>query len=1328
MPPAIPSETARERELFRYYQPDQAPQYGVNPDPAFADHSHVPHSSQDTVLTAFAQLGCLRLNAKRAMISLVDRDFEYILAEATQSMSLQSDTVHNLGDGMLAGNRTIAKSEGICAFAVDRFMDEIKQLRKSATNLDTPIVAKSFVIPDLAEDERFKLNAFGAAGSRLGFYAGFPITTRKDFIIGVISVIDDRYRGGLSPAEEDFLADLSTSIMAHLEMVRFKRQQYRAEGMVKGMGLFVAGKASLRNWWLHTGHRTRGGQGKHATQRGSSLQQKADEEYGTHHELGPKQFPPVENQAAGSNQDFAARSDVVKQWTRPLPPASETWRSLDLNTSKSASLEVSSPAGESVTASTESLDSKRSSKDFDDAADSLPNTNEIEAHDRVQESTIAKEIERTFARASNLIREATAVEGVLFLDAGLGNYEGSTSREDVRQKVPMAFRGKDERRTASSSDDDLQRAAIENVVSAPIISDGREGRVLRPSIQVLEKFCNIHGWSTRSQASLYGQRAAKSHASVPEPFLQRLLKSYPHGKIFNFDETGSMSSSEDDILNHDEESAICGDGRISARGKRRKTKQLRRSLEAKKILSIFPGSRSVAFMPLWDPHREKWFSGAFSWSLLPTRVFDVEEDLTYLVAFGNSIMAEVSRTNALIADQRKTDLISSISHELRSPLHGVLASAEILQGTKMDPLQTEMVSAIDTCGKTLLDVIDHVLDFTTLNNASKFERANRNKARDSYSANLKLQQTSGLSGIPKSTLDLAEATEEVVESILAGHRYTHGPTRASSDSLAATTIHSNDRSTGGSTVHFKNDSVMVILDLHWQPNWVIEVQAGAWRRIVMNLVANAMKFTDVGYVSISLRCDDVRSVKEGDQMSQVVLTVSDSGRGISEDFLRNRLFEPFGQEDNLREGVGLGLNNIHKIVQSLGGTIDFSSELGSGTKATVTARFKVPDTIVGAPLLSQRGQLISDLRMNTGKFRACLVGFDVLPNVTEVPTGILSLEAERKISLRGSLMRLLADWFGIEVSFAMSMPCVPADVYITTQEEFNSCSSETSFPKPPLPGTPGGGALIVIGSDSTLASTSKLNLLPNVVFLHEPCGPYKLAKALTVCLDPDRRSASQGEHNSDAERKFPVPDSSIPTESTSVGKSEEKELEPPKATSIPTRPRLNKSSTAERGPRQSTSNITSIGSRTRLAEHSSDFALSGLLPQEAARNPRILLVEDNKINLTVLVMFMRKLNHSFATAENGLEALEAYKTALTRFDVILMDISMPVMDGLTSMRLIRTFERTTKMTPSIIIVLTAAASTSSRQEALESGADIFLTKPVPLMELKEIVGQRKASI
>lgn len=121
-------------------------------------------------------------------------------------------------------------------------------------------------------------------------------------------------------------------------------------------------------------------------------------------------------------------------------------------------------------------------------------------------------------------------------------------------------------------------------------------------------------------------------------------------------------------------------------------------------------ARSVIFVPLWDFQKDKWFAATFGWTNDPVRVLDVS-DLDYLSAFGHSIMAEISRLEMSALSNAKSDFMSSVSHELRSPLHGILAGTELLREGKGPVLESSLLDTVESCGHMLLDTIDHLLDF-----------------------------------------------------------------------------------------------------------------------------------------------------------------------------------------------------------------------------------------------------------------------------------------------------------------------------------------------------------------------------------------------------------------------------------------------------------------------------------------------------------------------------------------------------------------------------------------------------------------------------------------
>lgn len=118
------------------------------------------------------------------------------------------------------------------------------------------------------------------------------------------------------------------------------------------------------------------------------------------------------------------------------------------------------------------------------------------------------------------------------------------------------------------------------------------------------------------------------------------------------------------------------------------------------------------------------------------------------------------------------------------------------------------------------------------------------------------------------------------------------------------------------------------------------------------------------------------------------------------------------------------------------------------------------------------------------------------------------------------------------------------------------------------------------------------------------------------------------------------------------------------------------------------------------------------------------------VNLRLITAYAKKHGHPKLTATNGLEAFEAYKAAALsttnstpKPEVILMDISMPVMDGFEATRQIRAFERSNDLTPATIIALTGLGSAEAQEEAFVSGIDLFLTKPIKLDKLTKSLNE-----
>lgn len=205
---------------------------------------------------------------------------------------------------------------------------------------------------------------------------------------------------------------------------------------------------------------------------------------------------------------------------------------------------------------------------------------------QLQEALLSTDVKRTFSRAANLIREATAVEGCMFFDASVGSFGGGTIKANMNEKAPGGFavETKTPTETTSCSEEDPKKGSQESR------SGGEDATP--------ENCCGILGFSTRTRSSLRSHESSGEQRSFAETFLHLLLKKYPHGKIFNFENDGSVSSSDSEPTSKRHLSPTSD--RNERRKMTKKKNRISREAEAASILAVLPGARSVAWFPLWD--------------------------------------------------------------------------------------------------------------------------------------------------------------------------------------------------------------------------------------------------------------------------------------------------------------------------------------------------------------------------------------------------------------------------------------------------------------------------------------------------------------------------------------------------------------------------------------------------------------------------------------------------------------------------------------------------------------------------------------------------------
>lgn len=238
---------------------------------------------------------------------------------------------------------------------------------------------------------------------------------------------------------------------------------------------------------------------------------------------------------------------------------------------------------------------------------------------------------------------------------------------------------------------------------------------------------------------------------------------------------------------------------------------------------------------------------------------------------------ELERDRAELANRAKSDFLASMSHEIRTPMNAILGFSDLLDFLIIDKKQKQYVQAIKTSGKSLLNLINDILDL------SKIE-AGRLEIHDSQTNLRLLFKEMNVMFYPK-------ITEKGLEFNCA-----------------------------------VNDNVPENLLL----------DENRIRQILVNIVGNAVKFTQTGYVTVS--CNYFANFSKKDA-GALVIEIKDSGIGIPKDFLQN-IYTPFSQSDSAlsrkHQGSGLGLSIVKKIIELMKGIIDVASSEGSGSVFTIT--------------------------------------------------------------------------------------------------------------------------------------------------------------------------------------------------------------------------------------------------------------------------------------------------------------------------------------------------------------------------------------------------------